>query len=62
MLLFNGRNRKEILKQIRRSRFLGYDVWVHHRVAEPLRRVQTKIYEAQKTNTEVKKFLKELLA
>nr|WP_252507889.1 M15 family metallopeptidase [Treponema denticola] len=60
MLLFNGRNRNEIIKQIRRSRFLGYDVWVHQRVVEPLRRVQTKIYEAQKTNTEVKKFLKEL--
>lgn len=60
MLLFNGRNRNEIIKQIRRSRFLGYDVWVHQRVVEPLKRVQTKIYEAQKTNTEVKKFLKEL--
>lgn len=60
MLLFNGRNRNEIIKQIRRSRFLGYDVWIHQRVVEPLRRVQTKIYEAQKTNTEVKKFLKEL--
>ena len=60
MLLFNGKNRNEIIKQIRRSRFLGYDVWVHQRVVEPLRRVQTKIYAAQKTNTEVKKFLKEL--
>ena len=60
MLLFNGRNRNEIIKQIRRSRFLGYDVWVHQRVVAPLKRVQTKIYEAQKTNTEVKKFLKEL--
>nr|WP_253685387.1 MULTISPECIES: M15 family metallopeptidase [unclassified Treponema] len=60
MLLFNGKNRKEIIKQIRRSRFLGYDVWVHQRVVGPLRRVQAKIYEAQKTNTEVKKFLKEL--
>ncbi|UTC62227.1 M15 family metallopeptidase [Treponema sp. OMZ 787] len=60
MLLFNGKNRSEIIKQLRRSHFLGYEVWVHQRVVEPLRRVQTKIYQAQKTNKEVKKFLKEL--
>lgn len=60
MILFNGRNRKEIIKQLRHFTFLGYDVWVHNRAAEPLKRVQKKIYEAQKTDAEVKKFLKEL--
>jgi len=60
MLLFNGRNRKEIIQQLARFKFLGYDVWVHNRAADPLKRVQKKIYEAQKTDVEVKKFLKEL--
>lgn len=60
MLLFNGRNRKEIIRQLIRFKFLGYEVWVHNRVAEPLRRVQAKIYAALKTDAEVKKFLKEL--
>ncbi|UTC66381.1 MULTISPECIES: M15 family metallopeptidase [unclassified Treponema] len=59
-LIFNGKNRKEIIKQLRRLKFLGYDVWVHHRVVEPLKRVQKKIYAAQKKDLEVKKFLKEL--
>lgn len=60
MLLYNGKNRKQILKQIRRSKFLGYDIWIHQRIAVPLRRVQEKIYVAKKTDKEVKKFLKEL--
>lgn len=60
MILFNGKNRNQIIKQIRQSSFLGYDVWVHQRIAEPLRRVQNKIYEAGKTDKDVKRFLKEL--
>lgn len=59
-LVYEGKTKKQILRHIRRIKFLGRTIAVHKRIAAPLYRVEKKIYKAGAKNKKVKIFLRNL--
>lgn len=59
-LIYNGKTRSEIIKQLQQIKFFGRDVWVHRQLAEKFKRIEKKILELRNTNIEIKKFVKNI--
>ncbi|MEL3911611.1 M15 family metallopeptidase [Treponema pedis] len=59
-LVYQGKTKREIIKQLKKIKFFGIDIWIHKRVAEPLKRIEKKIILLQKNSPEVRLFVKSI--
>ena len=59
-LIYRGSTKAEISRRLKKLKFLNKQIWVHGLIAEPLKRVEKRIYAARKTDPAVRAFLKEL--
>ena len=58
--IYDSATRRSLETHIKRIDFLGKKTNVHDRMLEPLKRVETKIYELAKTDSQVQDFLNNL--
>ncbi len=59
-IVYNGKNKSQIKKQLKKIRFLKRYIWVHKRIAPPLKKVEKNIYSVAAKDPAVRVFLKEL--
>ena len=58
--IYDGSSRASLEKHIISVRFLGFNVNVHERLKEPLKRIEKRIYNAAEISSDVKNFLNTL--
>ncbi len=59
-VVYEGRSKKEIIKQLKRTIFLGQEIWAHKRIVKALKNVERKILETSQSDLATNKFLKKM--
>ena len=59
-LVYQGKTKSEIIKQLRKIKFFGIEIWVHKRVSAALKRIEKEIISLQKNDAAVRLFIKNI--
>lgn len=57
-LVYQGKTKNEIIKQLRKIKFFGIEIWVHKRIRTALKRIEKQIILLQKSDPAVRLFIK----
>lgn len=59
-LVYQGKTKNEIIKQLRKIKFFGIEIWVHKRISTALKQIEKQIMLLQKSDTAVRLFIKNI--